>query len=159
MNPPEPTDILRLYLDALEVPASIGSVTERKRVQKAMYLGQALGGVDLGYRFNWYLMGPYCPALAKDYYAFTDDEASKDWCLRPDLKGNLDKAKSVFSPPSNWSQTDIDWLELVASYDFLRRVRKFDHARAVEMLQEDKAHLAPHAESAKQALAKIGVMY
>ena len=58
---------LRLFLDALGQSVDIETVDDRKRVQKAVYLGQ-LSGVDLGYRFSWYVMGPYstqgCSVLA-----------------------------------------------------------------------------------------------
>src|SRR3712207_9330456 len=44
----------------------------RKRVQKAVYIGQ-LTGVDLGYRFSWYVKGPYSTALTRDYYDLAED--------------------------------------------------------------------------------------
>ena len=56
---------LRLYLDQLGVSSDIETVSDRKRVQKAVYLGQ-LSGVDFGYRFGWYLMGPYSTTLTED---------------------------------------------------------------------------------------------
>lgn len=53
---------LKLFLDDLGVSADIETIDDRKRVQKAVYLGQA-AGADLGYRFGWYLLGPYSPSL------------------------------------------------------------------------------------------------
>ncbi len=44
--------VLKLFLSTLGVPADIDTVNDRKRVQKAVYIGQ-LTGVDLGYRFGW----------------------------------------------------------------------------------------------------------
>ncbi len=53
--------VLKLFLGALGIDDSIETVDDRKRVQKAVYLGQ-LSGIDLGYRYGWYRMGPYpCP--------------------------------------------------------------------------------------------------
>ena len=40
----------------------------RLTLQKTVRLLQAFG-VNLGYRFTWYLHGPYCRALAKDGHA------------------------------------------------------------------------------------------
>ena len=37
----------------------------RLKFQKTIQLLQSFG-VDLGYYYNWYLRGPYCPDLAKD---------------------------------------------------------------------------------------------
>ena len=68
---------LKVLLDQLGVPDSIETIDDRKRVQKAVYLGQ-LSGVDLGYRFGWYVFGPYSPALTKDYYSLAEAIASGD---------------------------------------------------------------------------------
>ena len=37
----------------------------RLRFQKTIQLLQSFG-IDLGYHYNWYLRGPYCPDLTKD---------------------------------------------------------------------------------------------
>lgn len=68
---------LKLFLDELGIPDEIETIDDRKRVQKAVYLAQ-LTGVDLSYRFGWYLMGPYSPTLTKDYYSLAEAVASGD---------------------------------------------------------------------------------
>jgi uncharacterized protein YwgA len=47
---------------------SMQSLRERIVVQKTIYFLQQFG-VYLGYRFTWYVYGPYCPALTKDAFA------------------------------------------------------------------------------------------
>src|SRR5262249_50155808 len=59
---------LRLTLDALGVPARLNIFSDRLILQKAVYLAQA-AGVQLGYSYNWYLRGPYSPALTRDAFA------------------------------------------------------------------------------------------
>lgn len=51
---------------------------ERKRFQKTVYLIQAFG-INLGFKFNWYIHGPYCPDLADIGYSLADryDEISE----------------------------------------------------------------------------------
>lgn len=47
---------------------SMDDFAGRLTLQKTVCLLQAFG-VKLGYRFTWYLHGPYCKALVKDGYA------------------------------------------------------------------------------------------
>ena len=68
---------LKVLLDTLGIPDTIETIDDRKRVQKAVYLGQ-LSDVNLGYRFGWYVLGPYSPALTKDYFSLAEAIASGD---------------------------------------------------------------------------------
>lgn len=52
------------------------SFSERLKYQKMVYLMQ-LFGIDLGYRFEWYLRGPYCTELTAD--GFEIDKHRKEW--------------------------------------------------------------------------------
>ena len=55
---------LVLLLDALGLKDP-QNYEERKMVQAAVYIAKA-AGVDCGYRYGWYVYGPYAPALADD---------------------------------------------------------------------------------------------
>lgn len=46
----------------------MGTFKGRLTLQKTVYLLQSFG-VDLGYRFRWYLHGAYCTKLARDGFA------------------------------------------------------------------------------------------
>jgi uncharacterized protein YwgA len=147
---------LKLFLDTLGVSSDINSVDDRKRVQKAVYLGQ-LSGVDLGYRYSWYLMGPYCSALTKDYYALADDLAagddlSKGKTLRADLKARLQKIKPYIEVPNSVKLSQENWLELLASYHFLRKVSGHSKKEAERLLSEKKPHVAQYAAQAELML-------
>ena len=144
---------LKLLLDELGVDSVIDTVDDRKRVQKAIYLGQ-LSGVDLGYRFSWYLMGPYCPALTQDYYALADEIESghRDYQgkeLKPQLRARLDKAKGLFEIPIEVDLNLEDWLELLASYHYLRVISGKSDQEAKALLQERKPHVSRYADQAR----------
>ena len=65
--------LLKLILDEIGLGnLEISDFNSRKILQKKIYLLQ-LTGIDLGYRYNWYLYGPYCPALASDTFTLRDE--------------------------------------------------------------------------------------
>ena len=153
---------LKLMLDALGESPAIDTIDDRKRVQKAVYLGQA-AGVNLGYGHSWYLMGPYSPSLARDYYQLAEDlqanpEAFEGKRLRraTKLSGIINLMNPPEGPPSDLSKED--WLELLASYHYLRKVSGQAHPEALKTLQRQKNHLAPYATEAKRALTQYGLL-
>jgi hypothetical protein len=150
---------LKLFLDTLQVPPSIATVDDRKRVQKAIYLGQRIGH-DLGYRYNWYVMGPYSPALTQDYYQLAEVLESGDVAngtLRSDVAEKLQRALPLLRVPETVKLDQAGWLELVASYDYLRAVSRYTHDKAVELLNQQKPHVSKHVDAARQALEAAGL--
>ena len=150
---------LKLFLDELGIPSKIDTFDRRKTIQKAVYLGQ-LTGVDLSYRFGWYLKGPYSPSLAEDYYHLADeleigDEDYKEYQLKKSLSTKLKEVRPLLKKPKEFKLKKVDWLELVASYHYLRRVRKLSDEAADEVLQRGKPHLYKYKDLAQQKLKKI----
>src|SRR2546421_10312433 len=138
--------LLKLFLDELGVPDDIATVDDRKRVQKAVYLGQR-SGLNLGYRFGWYLMGPYSPGLTKDYFALSEAISSGDreyesHALGPTSKAQLHRIASLCLVPANVAASQEDWLELLASLHYLRTVSGYSHAKSQDVLRVQKPHLA-----------------
>lgn len=153
--------VLKLFLDILQIPADIETVDDRKRVQKAVYLGQ-LSGVDLGYRFGWYIMGPYSTALTKDYYSLAEalaagDRDYEEQELQQPVLDCLQQILPILEVPKGVNLTQEDWLELVASLHFLRKIRKCSMAEAVDILKREKSRLAPFANKAEESLARISL--
>jgi len=145
--------LLKLFLNELGVSDSINEIDDRKSIQKAVYLGQRLAGVDLGYRFGWYLRGPYSPSLTQDYYALADSLSAddKEWerkSLKPEIARKLRKNARVLEKPKKVELSDADWLELVASVDFLRNVRKRDDEEVQRILKKEKPHLIDFVDDA-----------
>lgn len=148
---------LKLVLDELGIDSGISTVDDRKRVQKTVYLEQ-LRGVDLGYRFSWYLMGPYSPSLTRDYYALaqeleTGDVSHTTRALKPHLRDRLRDLRSLLSQPDDFPLEQEDWLELLASYHYLRQIRRKDDAQAVEILRQEKPALASFHTLARRELS------
>lgn len=153
---------LKLLLDELGLQPDIRTVQERKTVQKAVYLGQA-SGVDLGYRYNWYIMGPYSPELTKDYFALgeslqTDDDRSIDYALQDPVKSRLARVKGILTPPEGVALNKPEWLELLASVHYLLRARNMAWSEAIDYLRIKKRHVAPYADRAHGVLENEGLI-
>lgn len=153
---------LKLFLSELGIPSIIETLDDRKRVQKAVYLGQ-LSRVDLGYRFGWYVHGPYSPELTRDYYALADvvdagEESFANKALHPSVSRRLRRMLPIMTTPSGFPLSQEKWLELVASYHYLRIVRGFGHEEALLQLERQKPELAPYTKFAVDSLALLGLI-
>lgn len=149
---------LKLFLDTLEVQPKIDTIDDRKRVQKVVYLGQ-LFGPHLGYRFGWYLKGPYSPELTADYYALAEalkagDESYKGQRLVSAGATALSRVIPLLNPPRGVSLSQPDWLELLSSMHFLRTARGQSSKDALALLKETKPHVAKYAPQAEDVLRK-----
>lgn len=153
---------LVLLLDALGVEATIARFSDRKDFQKMVFLAKC-AGVDLGYRYGWYVYGPYAPDLARDYYSLDTTSADEIATVRAKYKldrrlaDRISRAKQAIDSPPPAGLQRSDWLELLASYAFLRR-QKRPHDVAVTRLGEAKPHLSGYAEAARSALDASGLL-
>ncbi len=139
----------------------IKNFDDRKKVQKAIYLGQRLG-VNLGYRYNWYLEGPYSPDLTTDYYELKEAEKAeqdsfKNRTLKEDVKETLRPIQDIINPPQRSGLSQSSWLELLASIDFQRKVRQRSEGDTRVVIEKEKPDLALYFEDAVNALVEIGL--
>lgn len=153
---------LKLFLDELDVPSNIETIDDRKRVQKAVYLGQ-LSGVDLGYRFGWYLKGPYSTELTKDYYSLAGDIAAGDRDyekveLQGSLRERLQTIRPLMEVPEGIPLSPESWLELVSSLHFLYKVRGLNKEAALNVLKEEKPQLSEFADNAEEVLHHVNLL-
>jgi uncharacterized protein YwgA len=153
--------VLKLFLDTLGIDDRIDTVDDRKRVQKAVYLGQ-LSGIDLGYRYGWYRMGPYCPALTRDYYALESELAagalnSEGRALNAEAVQKLKAIVPLLTAPNDGVNQE-NWLELLASVHFLKKVSGRSDEDARSVMQEQKAHIAGYFDTALDILAKNKIL-
>lgn len=136
---------LKLVLDELGLAPDIKTVRQRKTVQKGVYLGQ-IAGVDLGYRYNWYVMGPYSPSLTRDYFALSESLSAGDdpsgFELQEAVRARLSKARDLLPVPDNVDLSQDDWMELLASLHYLMKQRRLPLAAAREQLDRQKPHVA-----------------
>lgn len=147
---------LKLVLDKLGINSDISTLEDRKRVQKAIYLGQSVG-VNLGYSYGWYLLGPYSPELTQDYFSLSEnmqlgDKEYDNYILNDTLSAKLDSIKEIMAPAECVSLAQEDWLELLASIHYLVKVDQKDKDAARSHIRIQKGHLLPFFEQGYDSL-------
>ncbi|HWL52823.1 MAG TPA: hypothetical protein VNQ90_10325 [Chthoniobacteraceae bacterium] len=136
---------LGLALQEAGVDLSVKKFDQRLVLQKAVYLLQE-ANIHLGYRFRWYLKGPYSPDLADDVFtvaALPDKGASEvaNWELDAASKKKVSLLKALFSKHTGPSLAKH--LELLASVLFLVRTGQAGPGnirRIVEILHKNNKH-------------------
>lgn len=98
---------LAALFEGIEEKMSPDSLDE---VQQIAYLAQARG-INLGYKFQWYLRGPYCKQVSEDVHDISECE-----------QGELDAEKiKEFAECIKPRARDAQWLEIAASLIYLKR--------------------------------------
>jgi len=157
--------LLKLVLDEIGLgDLKIDDFRSRKILQKKTYLLQ-LTGIDLGYRYNWYLYGPYCPALANDTFTLRDeikyDNEFNTYELNSKSKSRLDTLNRVVSLPESVETTEPEWLELLASLHYLKHIAYWpgkmnpDFEELFKKLGESKPHFRDKKELAQVAWQRL----
>lgn len=163
--------LLKLVLDEIGLgDLEIGQFNERKILQKKIYLLQ-LTGIDLRYRYNWYLYGPYSPALANDTFALRDeikyDDEFNSYELNSKTKSKFDTLNEIVSRPHTPETSEPEWLELLASLHYLKHIAYWPgkdnpHFEEVfDKLSESKPHFRDKkglAEVAWKRLSDTGLV-
>lgn len=150
---------LKLVLDELGLPHKFNSVSERILLQKAVYLAQA-AGVPLGYDYSWYRYGPYCTELADTYYSLNrscDLDEVNEYGLRDETKARLAKVKELMASAPDESDMK-NWLETVASLQFLYKEMNMSDEKVAGMMMRDKPYLSKYVDQAKSALKGCGLL-
>ena len=159
--------VLKLVLDAVDQPLELDSFNGRFMVQKRIYLTQ-LTGLDLAYRFGWYLHGPYSRELTRDAFRAKEqiDDEEDDYkreTLAPFAKKLTQKAKTIWANrPDNIDEDD--WLELLASLHFLKHIAymgknaRRDFGDVWKALIDSKARFRGRREEADQAWHRLEEM-
>jgi len=148
--------VIKKILDTLGVPTSIETVSDRIRLQKAMYFAQR-AGIDLGYNYGWYRRGPYSPRLTRDYYELQDALAlaggkAESANLVGSATGLLNTLRPMMQVPSGVPLKPHLWLELLAAVDYLENVTHMSEKESDELLEKEKPRLAPYASAAREQL-------
>ena len=160
---------LNMYLNELGVPLVIDTITDRKRVQKAVYLGQAIGA-ELNYEFNWYVHGPYSTDLTRDYYKLAgallagelptggNTQSPGEPQLKESVREKLKALAPVIQKPDNFPLEQADWMELVSSLHYLRTVDKLDPSEARRVISTQKPHLLEYVDQAETKLKEVKLL-
>ena len=142
---------LGAVLGELDVPLRIDTVQDRLVIQKAIYLAQM--AVPLGYSYGWYLKGPYSPRLTRDYYEFSQlaFDNIKDVQLKDSVRFLLRPIKALIERrPAH--ATLPQWLELLASLQFMKKNWNLALDAARQKVGETKPHLAHLVDTGWEAL-------
>lgn len=149
---------LKLALDELGVPARVDSFQDRLALQKATYLAQA-AGLQLGYRYSWYLKGPYSPDLTRDYFRLAEDPAiATGFSLGEEHRARLERLGGVARPAPGVELDRSEWLELLASLHYLMHTLRKDGEGAAVVIRKAKPHLAGHIDEGFTALSTAGLI-
>jgi len=151
---------LKLVLDELGERSDISTVSERLRLQKAVYLTQALG-LNLGYHYSWYLRGPYSPSLTQDYYQLADLIAAGDQpgaVLNSGARQALQNVRGLLTKPATVDLPSHHWYELLASLHYLMTVSKKTEADADATLLVSKPHLVGWSAQGREHLRRFGLV-
>jgi uncharacterized protein YwgA len=113
---------LGLALHEAGIPLTVDSFDDRLILQKTVYLLQQ-AQVHLGYRFRWYIRGPYSSGLTEDVFDLADrsDKGAAEldrWELDDVSKGRIARLRDWFSNQSRKHDLAKN-LELLASVLFL----------------------------------------
>lgn len=137
---------LALALNELDVRGDVSGFDSRLILQKTVYLIEE-AGIKLGYAFNWYLRGPYSPALTRDLFDLAsnkDDVAG--WVLDDQSKSITERIKPLIAGTSSESlSAKARRLELAASLHYLacrQRVSLDDHHQATTQLAQNGKHFS-----------------
>ncbi|MEZ0606175.1 hypothetical protein ACAX43_29220 [Paraburkholderia sp. IW21] len=155
--------VLKLALEAADQPMDVNTLDERMRLQKAVYLLQA-AGASLGYRYSWYLKGPYSTALTQDYFALAEakqqgDDAAGQRSLKPEVLERIKAAAQVLRKPAAARPLSLpNWLELLASLHYLATSEHFEGERLKRELSRRKPHLAATVDVGIEHLKKCNLL-
>ena len=98
---------------------------DRLICQKKMYLLQSLG-TNLGYTYNWYVRGPYSPALTSYLYSNLDVLASNDFsdCKLAETAEKNIQCVNRLEKGKRSGFTTASWYELLASLLYIHNNRE-----------------------------------
>jgi len=156
---------VKLVLDGLGLGFKIDTFFDRLVLQKAVYLAQA-GGINLGYHYQWYLHGPYSPALTRDAFSMQLEitagmDDSGRWVLDDASRNRVGQLKQLI-PDHADPMTRARKPELLASVHFLID-RKQVVGRNVKQITEllarfNKDFTESEVENALGELVKHGTL-
>jgi uncharacterized protein YwgA len=98
---------------------NVNSFTGRLIFQKTVYFLQRFG-INFEYNYNWYIYGPYSQKLHKDSYEIVTlmKNSPKADFLNEDMDNRINNLVNFLDD----KKTNSNWLELLASIDFLKKL-------------------------------------
>ena len=150
--------LLALTLREAQVPLSVKTFDDRLVLQKAVYLLQA-ANIHLGYRYRWYLRGPYSTEVASDAFFIvgqheTLNEELKRWVVDDTSRQRIEQLQPLFTP--NGRRPISQRLELLASVLFLLKTNQAEASAPDNIARILKINDKPFNEQdVQEALAEL----
>jgi len=114
------TNKLWKYLDEIS-GTNIQTFNDRKKLQKTVYFLQRMG-LNMGYKFGWYIHGPYCSDLTKDAFEFhNQNETLKATGFSEISPAEIEIIGNIKNFVGDLKDSP-DMLELLASLDFIKNI-------------------------------------
>ena len=104
----------------------MSNFSDRLKLQKIIYLLQA-NRIYLGYNFNRYIYGPYCPDLAKDGFNIEDQFSQVQKVGFEDSK--LEEKFKEFIKYIDKYKDNTEWLEISSSIHLFKRLYPKDNKK------------------------------
>ena len=111
------TNISNLF-ESLEQNLSVDTFSARKQLQKLVYLSEVFG-IEMGFKFHWYIHGPYSPRLTRVMF---DKEKGRSIKIKDqsNFESKISELKSFLGDDISHS----DKLELIASVHYVSSLAK-----------------------------------
>lgn len=154
---------LALALKELGVSGDISGFDSRLILQKTVYLIEE-AGIKLSYSFNWYLRGPYSPALTRDLFDLaSNNEDVATWVLDDHSRAIAQRISPLISdPPNEDLSLKARRLELLASLHYLSRRRRVNldslGEATAQLAQNGKHYSSDEVAAAIQALKQVDLL-
>jgi uncharacterized protein YwgA len=108
---------------------------DRLFAQKICYILQKGFGLDLGYKFKWYVYGPYSSDLATNLYKINDTSNLEL------IEFKSEENEKIFKTAIDFfkiTKPNIDEIELFASILYIRKNCNFDMDETIDALHRRK---------------------
>ena len=127
--------LLAKSLEAARIPLSVATFDDRLILQKSVYLLQS-AGIQLGYRFRWYLKGPYSPDMTANAFGIVNEGESgaaelMGWKLDETSAQIGQRLHPLLCREGESASDQARRLELLASVLFLFKTRQAQAADPV----------------------------
>lgn len=158
--------LLAKTLEAAELPLSVKTFDERLILQKSVYLLQSYG-IQFGYRFRWYLRGPYSPDMTGDAFGILNEGeyATKElegWVLDATSAERARALRPLMVRDGESKAEQARRLELLASALFLYNTNQApveDAEKTSMILKRNQKHFeANEVAKANEELKAYGLL-
>jgi uncharacterized protein YwgA len=122
-------------LRELEIKPDMKPFSTRLRIQKILYLLQELG-LQTGWKFGWYVRGPYSPDLAHELFEH-HEKGTRDSKVQDDERKALEKFREKFGT----SPLSAQQLEAAAAVVYVAKSTRLRSAALVAAVSKQKPYL------------------